>query len=82
LTRATAAARQKKAETDGGDDDQFHRAYPRGGNIDLRQLCRDAMSGHGMPPNGLVYRTADHTCDATMHDSLVVGEEESKAVCI
>jgi hypothetical protein len=53
LTRATAA--KPKAETDGGDDDKFHRAYPRGGNIDLRQVCRDAMSGHGMPPKGQVH---------------------------
>ena len=74
-----------KPETGNGNDDKFHRAYPRGDNIDLRQVCRDAMRGHGMPPKGLVYRTADHTCDETMHDSLLVGtpiEEESKAVCI
>jgi hypothetical protein len=28
-----------EAETDGGDDGKFDRAYPRGGNIDLRQVC-------------------------------------------
>jgi hypothetical protein len=82
LTRATAVARPNpKAETDGGDDDRFHRAYPRGDNIDLRQVCRDAMSGHGMPPKGLVCCTADYTCDEPMHGTLLLGTsiEEERA---
>src|SRR5262249_49990908 len=50
-----------EAETDGRDDGEFHRAHPRGGNIDLRQVCRDDMSVYRIPLKGLVYRTADHT---------------------
>src|SRR5215475_10214328 len=56
-----------EAETDGGDDCKFHRAYPRGDNIDLR----DDMSGRRILPKGLVYRTADDTCDESIHSSLL-----------
>jgi hypothetical protein len=38
---ANLALPKAEGETDGGDDGKFHRACPRGGNIDLRQVCRD-----------------------------------------
>src|SRR5262249_14140876 len=62
-----------EAETDGRDDGEFHGAHPRGGNIDLRQVCRDHMSVYRIPLKGLVYRTADHTCDESIHGSLLRG---------
>jgi hypothetical protein len=62
-----------EAETDGGDDGKFRRAYPRGGIIDLRQVCRDDMSGRPIPSKGWVYGTADHTCDESIHGSLLCG---------
>ena len=74
-----------EAETDGGYDGKFHGAYPSGGNIDLRQVCRDDMSGRRIPPKRLVYRTADHTCDESIHGSLLRGtyiEEWSEVVYI
>ena len=55
-------------ETDGGDG-KFHRVYLRGGNIDLRQVCRDDMSSRRIPSKG--YQTAGHTCDELMHGSLL-----------
>ena len=72
-------------ETDGGDDGTVHRAYPRGGNIDLRQVCRDDMSGRLIPPKRLVCRTANHTCDKSIQGSLLRGrhiEEQSEAIYI
>src|SRR5262245_5395431 len=59
-----------EAETDGGDDGEFHRAHPRGGNIDLRQVCRHDVR---VPPNRGLYRTANHTCDESIHGSLLRG---------
>ena len=58
-----------EAETDGGDDGKFHSDHPRGGNIDLRQVCRDDVGGRRIPPKGLVYGTADHTRDESIHSS-------------
>src|SRR5262249_26225112 len=75
----------QEAETDGGDDGKFHRACPRSGNKDLRQVCRDDMSAYRILSKGLVYRTADHTCDELLHGSLLRGtciEEQSEAVSI
>jgi hypothetical protein len=57
-----------EAETDGGDDGKFHSAHPRGGNVDLRQVCRD-----------LVYGTADHTRDESIHSSILPGIHRSRA---
>ena len=59
-------------ETDGGDG-KFRRVYLRGGNIDLRQICLDDMSGRRIPPEGLVYRTGDDTRDNSIHGSLLCG---------
>src|SRR5262249_33167604 len=58
---------------DGGDDGKFHRACPSGGSIDLRQVCRDDMSGRCIPLKGLVHRTADQTSDESIHSSLLPG---------
>src|SRR6516225_235532 len=44
-----ATTAQPEAETDGGDDGKFHRACPRGGNIDLRQVCRDDFGSASSP---------------------------------
>src|SRR5262249_24134926 len=74
--------RAGEAETDGGDDGKFNCAYPRGGNVDLRQIYRNDVS---VPPKRVVYRTANHTSDESIHGSLLRGtqiEEWSKSVSI
>src|SRR5262245_32698581 len=70
---ANLALPKAEGETDGGDDGKFHRACPRGGNIDLRQSVEMIMSGRCIPPKRLVYGTADHTSDESIHGSLLRG---------